>query len=420
MDGSQPVSQVTLQMLNSLIDTQTRLRDAAEARWGAAREALFSLARLVAADWLERRQHEKGGLEAIRLEELTQVVYQQVSALQALAITPVTDQLQKVNEQNEALNLEVQDLSARVEQGEKLRKELDVAQRKIEALLGESEQLKSQVEKLKLNPPASTDEAGFPAPAWFTDWAASRGFEKQSYTLKLIGGTGVSVRQDLLKAIAGQFKIEFDSNPAKGALEGLVQRGFIVFSEKDSGERGRPPMTASLTPLGEAAFIFLTRELPRASDFDSIRPFHSSDEHTFLVLKAVEALEAEGYEIISKGEINIPVGENRLSSPDILARKHGQEIQVEVERDVSKGNIAARERKWQNAFDAGQGRIYVFCENPDIQKQLIQEINRALAAEGRLGRAWIYSTNYIELNAGQRHKDGSLWLWQKRPATPGS
>ncbi len=177
MDGSQPVSQVTLQMLNSLIDTQTRLRDAAEARWAAAREALFSLARLVAADWLERRQHEKGGLEAIRLEELTQVVYQQVSALQALAITPVTDQLQKVNEQNEALNLEVQDLSARVEQGEKLRKELDVAQRKIEALLGESEQLKSQVEKLKLNPPASTDEAGFPAPAWFTDWAASRGFE---------------------------------------------------------------------------------------------------------------------------------------------------------------------------------------------------------------------------------------------------
>ena len=31
MDGTQPVSQVTLQMLNSLIDTQTRLRDAAEA-----------------------------------------------------------------------------------------------------------------------------------------------------------------------------------------------------------------------------------------------------------------------------------------------------------------------------------------------------------------------------------------------------
>ena len=81
MDGSQPVSPVTLQMLNSLIDTQTRLRDAAEARWASAREALFVLARLVAADWLEQKQHEKGGLEAIRMEELAQVVYQHVSDL---------------------------------------------------------------------------------------------------------------------------------------------------------------------------------------------------------------------------------------------------------------------------------------------------------------------------------------------------
>ena len=60
MDGNQPVSPVTLQMLNSLIDTQTRLRDAAEARWSFAREALFNLARLVASDWLEESQQQKG------------------------------------------------------------------------------------------------------------------------------------------------------------------------------------------------------------------------------------------------------------------------------------------------------------------------------------------------------------------------
>ena len=51
MDGT-PVSPVTLQVLNGLIESQTKLRDAAEKRWSFAREALFNLARLVAADWL--------------------------------------------------------------------------------------------------------------------------------------------------------------------------------------------------------------------------------------------------------------------------------------------------------------------------------------------------------------------------------
>ena len=58
-----PVSQVTMQVLNGLIESQTKLRDAAEKRWSFARESLFNLARLVAADWLEERKHKKGGLE---------------------------------------------------------------------------------------------------------------------------------------------------------------------------------------------------------------------------------------------------------------------------------------------------------------------------------------------------------------------
>jgi hypothetical protein len=414
MDGGQPVSPVTLQMLNSLIDTQTRLRDAAEVRWAMAREALFDLARLVASDWLEQKQHEKGGLEAIRIEELTQVVYQQVSALQAVALVPASDQLQKVSERNEELSREIGDLAARAEQGEKLKKELETAHRKHEGLLDENERLKDQIEKLKSTSPASNSGAAFPAPAWFTDWAKSKGFEKQSFALKLIGSTGISLRQDILNAIADRFAIEADTNSARGALDGLVERGFILFSDINSGERGRPPKTASFTALGEAAFVFLTRELPCASDFEAMRPFHSTDEHTFLVMKAVEILEVEGYKIISKGEINIPLQGNHLSSPDILAGKGGKEIQVEVERDVSKGNNAARERKWQNAFDAGKGNIHVFCENPAIQKQLIQEINHALAAGARLERASIYMTNLKDIKAGKRHKDGSIWLSQKK------
>jgi predicted ribosome quality control (RQC) complex YloA/Tae2 family protein len=169
MDGSQPVSQVTLQMLNSLIDTQTRLRDAAEARWAAAREALFNLARLVASEWLEQKQHEKGGLEAIRIEELTQMVYQQVSILQAVALVPVSDQLKNASSQNEKLNREVENLTAQVEQGEKLKSELEAVRQKFEKALAENDRLKNQVEKLQTNQPVEGNDTVFPAPSWFKE-----------------------------------------------------------------------------------------------------------------------------------------------------------------------------------------------------------------------------------------------------------
>jgi hypothetical protein len=416
MDGSQPVSQVTLQMLNSLIDTQTRLRDAAEARWAVARGA----AKLVAADWLEHRQHEKGGLEAVRIDELTQVVYQQVSILQAVALAPVADQLKNALSQNEKLSHEVENLAAQVEQGEKLKSELEAVRQKFEKALAENDRLKNQVGKFKTNQPVEGNDAVFPAPAWFKEWAGCGGFEKQSYMLKLIGGTGTSLRQDILKNSAAHFGIqEPDSKSLRDALDGLASRGFITLTEIYTGERGRPAMTANLTVLGEAAFVFLTRELPRIGDFQAMRPHHSTDEHTVLVIQAVKISEAAGYEIVSKGEINILLENNRLSSPDILARKEGREIYIEVERDVNKGNRSAREQKWQNAFDAGQGNIYVFCETPQLQKRLVQEINHALASEGRLARANTFMTNLEDLQAGQRHPDGSSWRSQYRPTKPG-
>lgn len=109
------------------------------------------------------------------------------------------------------------------------------------------------------------------------------------------------------------------------------------------------------------------------------------------------------------------MSDGRISSPDILARKNGREIHVEVERDVNKGDTDARARKWQNAFEAGEGWLYVFCETEEVQKKLIQEINRALASESRLQRANTLMTNLEVIKAGKRHADGSIWVSQKHP-----
>jgi hypothetical protein len=420
MDGNQPVSPVTLQMLNSLIDTQTRLRDAAEARWASAREALFGLARLVAADWLEERQQQKGGLEVIRMEELSQVVYQHISVLSSTAGLPDVKQLQKAVARNDELDRKVSDLEAQVAQGEKLRQELKTAQQEIEHLQSENERLKAQNEKCKNR--QATDEPGIkmdalPVPSWFQAWASSPGFDRQAFVIRLMGDSGLARRPEIIKALADQFGIDPTTGAVSNVFKRLKEMEFITIEDTAGTGKGAPPQVFAFDKLGEAAYIFLAQKLPTENEYYSARSAHSTDAHTLLVLKAANILATEGYEIVSKGEINIPLPDGRISSPDILARKNGQEIHVEVERDVSKGDGDARERKWQNAFDAGQGWIYVFCETENVQKKLVQEINRALASESRLARANTFMTNLEAIKAEKRHTDGSIWVSQKRTSS---
>ena len=173
--------------------------------------------------------------------------------------------------------------------------------------------------------------------------------------------------------------------------------------------------TVRLSRLGESAYILLTGKQPAQAEFDEIRSAHGTDAHTLLILKAAKILETEGYEILGKGEMAFTLPDGRTTSPDILARKNGKELHVEVERDTGKGDPTARERKWQNAFDVGLGYLYVFCETEALQKRLSQEIRRALASEARLERASLYMTNLDAIGKNQRHPDGSLWVSQKKP-----
>lgn len=412
MDGNQPVSPVTLQMLNSLIDTQTRLRDAAEARWLFSREALFNLARLVAADWLEDKQKEKGGLELLRIEELSQVVYQRISVLCSTAIMPDVIQLQKATERIDQLSREINELASNGEQSENAKQKLVL---EIERLENENKRLLTKSEKAQHHPqPGEIGLNAIPIPPWFPTWAASAGFERQSFVIRLMGDTGLARRPNIIDALVDKFGMDRKNGSVSNLFSRMGELGFITKESTAGTGKGAPPKILTLEGLGQDAYLFMTQKLPADNEFHSIRRAHSTDAHTLLVLKAVDILTKEGYEIIANGEINIPLPDGRISSPDIRARKDGQEIQVEVERDVSKGNGDSRERKWQNDFDAGQGRLYVFCETENLQKKLVQEINRALASESRLERANTFMTNLEALKEGKRHADGSIWVSQKR------
>ncbi len=425
-----PVSPVTMQVLNGLIESQTKLRDAAEKRWSFARESLFNLARLVAADWLEERQHKKGGLEVVRIEELSQLVFDRVAALYSAHIHPDAEQMRKVLARIDALHQDVEKftLLANGYKGELNNANLEITRLKIQAEDKKSKPALKVIDAVVRNvaptpsrdvippePVASEFQASSPEPAWFQEWKAAEGFEKQSFIIRVMGDTGLSLRPEIMKALTDKYQVARTSGAALRAFEHLVDIEFIRTAETEGGLNGRPPQTARLERLGESAYILLTGKQPVRAEFDEIRSAHGSDAHTLLVLKASTILESEGYQILSKGEMAFTLPDGRTTSPDIWAKKNGKELYIEVERDSRKGDTTARESKWQNAFDAGQGYLYVFSETESLQKRLAQEIRHALASEARLERANLYMTNLDAIAANQRHPDGSIWVSQKKP-----
>ena len=417
MDGDK-VNPVTLQVLNGLIESQTTLRDAAEKRWSFAREALFNLARLVAADWLEERQQQKGGLELVRIEELNQVVFERVAALHSAYVHPDAEQLRKAQTR-------ITELGGQLEQSSLLcnglQRERDQALQEISHLKIQAENNKPKATQAAASAPVaaprlvSTSEPALPSPNWYQEWTTSEGFEKQAFIIRLMGETGLSLRPEIMKALTDKYEAARTSGACVRAFTHLVELEFILTAETEGGLKGRPPQTVRLSRLGESAYILLTGKQPAQAEFDEIRSAHGTDAHTLLILKAAKILETEGYEILGKGEMVFTLPDGRTTSPDILVRKNGKELHIEVERDTGKGDPGARERKWQNAFDAGQGYLYVFCETEALQKRLSQEIKHALASEARLERASLYMTNLDAIGKNQRHPDGSLWVSQKKP-----
>ncbi len=426
-----PVSAVTLQVLNGLIDTQMKLRDASEKRWLFAREALFNLARLVATDWLEERQQQKGGLDVVRIEELSRLVFERVAALHAAHIHSDAQQMQKALARIDELHKEVKKFTL-LSSG--FKRELDEANLEITRLRTQADTKKIkpastennasapnaasvlQVSSVQIPEPAIPETQPNPAaPIWFREWISGAGFERQSFIIRLIGDTGIALRPEIVKLFTEKFSTGENSGAFNYVAVRLSEMGLISAADTEGGLKGRPAKTISLTNLGESAYLLLSGKQPVKSDFDDIRPAHSTDAHAILILKACSMLEANGYGIISKSKITLKLPDGRITSPDILAvsQTNRKEIHIEVERDTGKGDLDARERKWQNAFDAGPDCLYVVCENISLQKRLAQEIFRALASEERLQRADIYMTNLDVLKTGQRHPDGSIWVSQK-------
>ena len=258
-------------------------------------------------------------------------------------------------------------------------------------------------------------------PPWIKSWQASKGFEKSSVAILVMGDTGKALRPSITKEMAKRLSLSMDNNSLDEAVSRLLNEEENIhpvliekiegMPEQGSSSGGNSPDVLRLTEEGKLTYQALAGHEPIGNEYDRLIRCHSSPEHTILNIQVAEFLVDAGYLI--KGQVQeIQLSNGGSFIPDISAidPTTGELIFIEVERDVHKDKMA-RKQKWINLYEASNGSLYVFCDNLTGQRAIQGEINLAL---GELK----YNSNLTNLhglrNGKRSEKDGGIWLSVRR------
>jgi len=258
-------------------------------------------------------------------------------------------------------------------------------------------------------------------PIWIKPWQESKGFEKSSMAILIMGDTGKALRPSITKEMAKRLSLSTDNNSLDEAVSRLLTQEENIhpiliervegIPEQGSSSGGNKPDVLRLTEDGKVVYQSLTGKPPKENEYEWLIRRHSSPEHTILNIQAAEILADAGYLIKGQAQ-EIQLSNGGTFIPDITAidQSTGELIFVEVERDVHKDQMA-RKQKWMNMYEASNGNLYVFCDNLTGQRAIQGEINLALG--GLIYNSFL--TNLHGLRNGKRsEKDGSIWLSIRR------
>lgn len=393
----QSLNPITKSVFNDLLETQTRLRDEAERRWLTARKFILEIAGYVAGDWLYEKQVSGTDLDRIPLDVLTGVIRER--------LTHLTTQTSP-----EPVRVADPDLRQKYTQ---LTENYRLAEMRIAEVERENKNLAGLIRQMSQNnqecPPQPQPATDFSLtdttllPTFYLEWTREKFFEREAYALRLMGEKGLARAPELKKAIIQHFDMGNKSGSADDTLNSLIEKGFATDYATERGLVGRPPDVIELTPLGQAAYLFLTGKNPVESEF-AIKKDHKTDAHTLLNLKAKDWLEKAGYEILEHAPtIQAP---GYVFNPDMIVSRNGRTIYVEVERASNKGN-QDRDTKWRNFFQFTNGQMYIFCENLKSQRAIIREVNAALGEN--LEHAQIFLCNLSQMSGKILQETGDVW-----------
>ena len=181
-----------------------------------------------------------------------------------------------------------------------------------------------------------------------------------------------------------------------------------VGAARKLGQMGRPGNLVELTEDGRIAYqqIFGT---PPLRAYEQYLARHKSDQQIALVLEAIDLLEWAGYTVERfPSVVNLP-GDHRFA-PDLVARKAGREIAIEVEVGSAYYNPGDREQKWQNVAAATGRQIYVVTPNREIMQAIQTEL---MSWQVGKNETRVHLTCISEIRVRQRAgtlKADDIWL----------
>jgi len=417
--------QISRDIIAQSEEQQHRMQATAYKLWENAHEQLIKLLRFLDQDYDEAYEKGNHPLEGFNDGDLAYLILIRVRSLKQNNSTQAS--IQEID----LLRKQIKEISDKYNHTEKQKTEL-VEKNKL--LLQENEKLNAHISALRQanlkdelhenRPPlinlVDSKEKSVSIPTWFALWKESRGFEKASTAILVMGRTGKSLRPSITKDMAVTLKTSPDNGSLDEAITRLIEpeqdtypqmiEKISTSSSAGSSSGGNRPDIVRLTDSGILAYQLLSDQLASENEYDRLILHHSTPEHTVLNIQVCELLEESGYTIKSQvPQIQLHNGSTFI--PDILAveRSTGETIFIEVERDTHKDQ-GSRKQKWINFYEASNGNLFVFCDNLTCQRAIQAEINISL------GDLHYNSslTNLHGLRQGKRSGNGGIWLSGKQ------
>ena len=247
-----------------------------------------------------------------------------------------------------------------------------------------------------------------PEPEWLAKWRQAETFERDAALVMVMGETGECRRNRLADLVGDRLGLLPRGGGVKRIFPRSVKMGLVETVPFQQVIRGRSTHLLKLTPQGQKAYLFLTRTEPVRSLLDKMLVRHRSPEHAYLNMEAADLLEEAGY-TVDRYPPEISLSEKGKFVPDLGATSSSDEVLwIEVERDTRK-SPQARRTKWTNYYEATGGHFVIVTADRSAMDKISSEI--AFWAEARPLRIWM--TNITEAKAGDRGRDGSIWLYQR-------
>jgi len=207
-------------------------------------------------------------------------------------------------------------------------------------------------------------------PAWLSQLRESAGnFENMCLFVQVLGDTGEARRSAVADGAAQRLGKARRSGTELRAFESLCAAGLVVNATALRGNI--KAHLVHLTERGADMYRLLFGREPALQHAAAMIARHNNVHHAYLILEAQELLERAGYAVERYPEpLDLPQGQYR---PDLAAIYAGQTLYIEAERGVHK-NFAERRAKWEKAFRAGNGEVFLVVGSESELKALLSEV----------------------------------------------